>query len=1637
MRARRVAVPFAILVLLAPSVVHGQAISDEHSINVNNPLVKPGGEATISVHGPPGNVALRIYRLDDPAAVRGFDERATLGPLTLVEERTVRIVAEYSGAMWGSASVTVSLDGGVYLVETVRGSQTRLAYLQATTASFIVKEGPERGVVWAFRTSDGAPLAGARVIANGTELGRTGENGALEATAARLDGPILLVAPDGAVAAGDMAAQYWWGSGEQGPRVVTHFDRPIYRPGQTVHYKSTAFEARDNRQVPAQPEAIRVKIVTWARGAEEVVHEAVLKPNAYGSVAGSFALAPDAPLGHYSVAVTTADGGNGWAAFEVQAYQKPRIKVEAEAQKPSYVRGEEVLVRANAQWFFGAPVTRGDVRYTVESGPWWGYDCRYCQYAISWRAPYAEGGTVASGRGELRSDGSFVFSFTPTAPADAPMHLTVRVAITAESGEQQTAETTVVVHPSALDVFVETDAWAYRVGDPIELRGRVTDRAGAPVPGQLVRFRVEEERGRDARTIEATTDARGVATATARADRGGSYTIHAIATDAAGREARSVRWVWISDSTARWHNEGAMLIPDKERYQPGETMRLAIATSTPGDYLVTLEGADLHDWKVVRVEGSAIVEFPVRAEHAPGVSLTATTVRPGEHGLNPIQGHADASVGPDPRELRVEVVSDKPAYRDGDEARLLVRVTDAAGNPVVGEVALSVVDASIYALREDHATPLLEALYPRQHNVRTVHAWWSVGGARYSWSAGGGRLFALDAAAPPTAAMVGSNATAFRAVAAEGLADVRVREVFPDTALWLPFVITDEGGYARVRLTAPDTLTEWRMTARAHTLDGLAGEARGAFHTRKPLAIELATPRFLVQGDSLTVTAVIFNNIGELRDVDVELMLEGAIRATGPMTKRVTLSSGDSVRLDFPVVATDNASAVANVTVAAFSAGEPVEQDAMRVRVPVLPHGVAEKAVRAGTDNASFSLRVPGGPHAATPTLTVTLAPSMAASVLDALPYLLGYPYGCVEQTMSRFMPAVVATRALSEAGYDAEDPKVPEYVQAGLDRLARFQHEDGGWGWWEHDASHPYMTAYVVAGLAQAKRAQAPVDEQMLARGIERLRVFQADEKSGDLAAYQAYALAIAGSAPRQWPADDRLSPDGLALVGLARLATGDRAGAERALDALMAKASRSEGRLYWTDEGRGWGPHGIRSDVQLTAHALRLMVGLGREDDAASAVAWLAEQRRGAWWSTTKDTAESVLAIVEHVARSDELRPDHEAVVVIAGQEHRVPFRGEAKDLQRRTIAIDVPVEWHGRELPIEVRREGTGRLYWSAVLASTPRAETILAASNGFTVEKTIQKNGVPVTTLQFNEEYDVVVRVKNEQGRSFVLLRDALPAGVQAIQGSASGGSPYSSWMCFGCGWEGSWSNVEIRDDHVAAFATSLTAGESTLKYRVRAVQPGSYHVLPAHVEEMYRPDVNGRSAELHVEIGDVPRLLIGAALVRDGGVSVRFEPVAGGSLRARDVTAHLLDANGTELPATASVSAADDGTFDVVITAHAPLPPVVTVRVDAPGLPPALRTLDTLGQAVTFEGAFAPELAAAWDAGAPLDATRQPDSARGDPGAFPADPPPQDGRPLPPPADAPQPPPARGVPKAGFALAVAALALVAAARRRAR
>ena len=256
---------------------------------------------------------------------------------------------------------------------------------------------------------------------------------------------------------------------------------------------------------------------------------------------------------------------------------------------------------------------------------------------------------------------------------------------------------------------------------------------------------------------------------------------------------------------------------------------------------------------------------------------------------------------------------------------------------------------------------------------------------------------------------------------------------------------------------------------------------------------------------------------------------------------------------------------------------------------------------------------------------------------------------------MSSFLPNITVAQAVRDLGLktDLDRGALQQKIRAGLDRLYNFQHEDGGWGWWETDESHPFMTAYVVAGLAQAKAAGVQVNAEAIEKGAAWLRKgFAADSRlAGDLRAYMAYALAVAGTPdgpelesglrPRS-----ELSPYGLALLGLALEAGEGRARRARSPPRSKSAAKQDQEQAWWPATRDQMLDFSEDATPEATAYAVKFL-SHQRPDSPLlpKAALWLMNHRNeGYWWSSTKQTAMVIYGLTDYLKASDELNPESE---------------------------------------------------------------------------------------------------------------------------------------------------------------------------------------------------------------------------------------------------------------------------------------------------------------------------------------------------------------------------------------------------------
>jgi uncharacterized protein YfaS (alpha-2-macroglobulin family) len=555
------------------------------------------------------------------------------------------------------------------------------------------------------------------------------------------------------------------------------------------------------------------------------------------------------------------------------------------------------------------------------------------------------------------------------------------------------------------------------------------------------------------------------------------------------------------------------------------------------------------------------------------------------------------------------------------------------------------------------------------------------------------------AGAPPAAAAPGG---------AGGAAEpaVRVRADFRETALWTPFVETDAAGKASVPLKFPDSTTRWRATARALDTGTRVGMGSATARTRLPLTARLG-PRFFVVGDAVTISGNLDNATDQALSVKPTLEVKGLALIAGDREK-VAIPAHGSVRVDWSVKALEEGMATLKLS----AVGEE-HADAQERTLPVHVHGMEAFVNLAGKlDQGALelTLALPRERRPESTTVEVTIAPSLAVTMLDALPYLADYPYGCTEQTLSRFLPAVIVAKTLRELGLSAEDAmartfggiepdsaaathsrgkkgaeKLDEMVRAGLERLYDFQHGDGSWSWWKEGEGDPFMTAYVLWGLSLARQADVDVREEVLANAARwiALEIVEA-EAEPDLAAWMLHALTAYGAAgldatalaardaafERLWKQRDSLNAYARSLLTLSAVALERREEAriladnlrngaivDRTPDTSIVQVGAQAHQPFAMTTAH-FGQDGIwrrwsDGSVEATAFALRALVAVDPKHELVPPLmTWLVKNRRGAQWSNTRDTAITVLALSGYLRASGELASAVEYELTVNGQ-------------------------------------------------------------------------------------------------------------------------------------------------------------------------------------------------------------------------------------------------------------------------------------------------------------------------------------------------------------------------------------------------
>ncbi len=759
-----------------------------------------------------------------------------------------------------------------------------------------------------------------------------------------------------------------------------------------------------------------------------------------------------------------------------------------------------------------------------------------------------------------------------------------------------------------------------------------------------------------------------------------------------------------------------------------------------------------------------------------------------------------------------------------------------------------------------------------------------------------------------------------------------LRSNFSETAFFVPQLLTEKDGSAAIEFTVPDSVTSWNVWVHALTQDLSGASERREVRTVKELMVRPYLPRFFREIDSADLKVMV-NNAGD-KPLKGKLLLEildpETQQSVLPLFQVRTASQPFSVEPGKGTSLTFAMSAPPKVGVYAFKVTAQAGDfsDGELRPLPVLPSRMHLTQSRFVTlrdkDSRTMTfedLKRNDDPSRINEQLVVTLDTQLFYTVLKALPYLTTYPYECVEQTLNRFLSTGIVSSVYREFpqvaksaeefskrttqldGWDASDPNRkmtleespwlelskggrdpglpmintlnPQIAQAqrdsALGKLKKAQTSSGGFPWFPGGPPSPYMTLYLMSGLARATEFKVEIPKEMVQRGWQYLaehfrqdyvKLMKKEECCWEFLTLLNY---VATAYPdSSWTGDAltlserkeildytfkkwrKHSPYIKGLLALTLKRMGRPQDAKLVWDSVMdsAKTVQDQG-TFWAPEDRSW--LWYNDTIESHAFALRVLMEIDPKNSKKDGlVLWLLINKKLSQWKSTRATAEVIYSLVHYLRTEKALGVREEATVSVGPMVQSFAFDPDKYVGKTQIIIPGAQVEPQ-KHHTVKVEKATKGYMFASTTWHFSTEKLPTEGSGDFFHVERKYflrQNNGkewtlAPLaegTVIQPGDQIEVQLSLRTKHAAEYVHLRDPRAAGMEPDTTV----SRYK-WDQ-GIGWY-----EEIRDSGTNFFFEQLPVGQYTFKYRLRANLSGHFRVGPATIQSMYAPEFSAYSA----------------------------------------------------------------------------------------------------------------------------------------------------------------------------------------------
>jgi CD109 antigen len=1043
-------------------------------------------------------------------------------------------------------------------------------------------------------------------------------------------------------------------------------DKPIYKPGQTVHGRILSL---NNDLVPVQ-ENITVEI-TDAKGIKVFKEE--MSSNKYGVASFDLPLASELNLGTWKIVATAGDSISN-VDIQVDKYVLPKFGVSVETSREWFLASDRITGTVSANYFFGKDV-QGDV--LVEAS----------RYVGEWEQYASFSGKLKDGSVEFELPSVGYAAGTYGAGGQASLMLNVTVTDTGNHNETSNKLLTIANSPLVIQLIPESST--IKPGMPLQVLLVTKDPGGDPVDTEvMVEARIRDDSYSFTEDTRLVITEGGVAMLQYDIPNNTNHLFIDAYTDDS-RSSKSLNAAYSPSASFIHITQTSEGVP-----KVGDTVSLRVYSTNPGTvyYDVFANGRTVYS----ATSDEQDISIPVTPEMSPQAKVVAYMINP----------NSEVSVDVLPIDVEFSTQVDLSASFDSGSVEPGDNVTvifDAGSMSMIG---FSIVDESVYALSEGRLNlrQVFDELERRfMVPMAESHPSWYMEGAYDILESAGVVVMAspgIDVPQSPNrgvefevngfagffagmevpmddgmvreAMPMAVDEVAVEEIMEEAggeLAEVqRVRQFFPETWVWMPELLTDENGLARIDLTAPDSITTWRLHAVSSGPAGI-GISGSGLTVFQDFFIDPDLPYSVTRGEEFPVQVQVYNYLDTAQDVKLTLTGADWFEIIGDDVRDVTVEANGVGYASFTISPAKVGKQIIEIT------GQTTKRaDAVRKDIIVEAEGAPREIVDNGVlSNGSVELdpTLPADIVPDSGKVLVSFTPSIVAQSISGVDDLLGMPYGCGEQNMMLFSTDVEILRYLKATGQDKPEvrAKAEMYIITGYQRQLTYRHSDGSFSaFGQSDASGSlWLTSFVLSQFSGA-RDVTTIDEDVLSEASGWIGSHQQEDGSWEpvgfvihqdmmggvsgtyaLTAYVTLALDEYGSAnpvvmaKAQKYLEDHLAdqddPYALAIGTLALQKLGSPF-ADKALNDLLSIAKQDDEGTYWGyGDGTVTKPYEYggydfiipsSKNVETTSYATLALIE-AKHPAAISSLKWIAAQRNSSGgFSSTQDTVMAFRALM-----------------------------------------------------------------------------------------------------------------------------------------------------------------------------------------------------------------------------------------------------------------------------------------------------------------------------------------------------------------------------------------------------------------------